>query len=161
MLEILGINNDDEENINLVPFYERSNNINRLLDEFIRLREELRDLATADESESSEEKIKPKAKKRGRPKARSLTRSQNKRNENEFQSDPEISNKIFQLGSLWYDVPKKILDFQLKKGKIYCRVEWNKRYDGSYALNSLVESSRIAVIYPKLLIKFYETKLKF
>lgn len=63
-------------------------------------------------------------------------------------------------GNLRCDVPARVVSGKYDQGKIYCKVEWNARYDGTVPENSYMETSILSEFYPKLLIQFYESKLK-
>ncbi len=68
----------------------------------------------------------------------------------------------FVSGKIECDIPKSILSARLfEKTEVICLVEWKKRYDGSQPLQSYVSNKILRVKYPKLLIEYYEYKIKY
>jgi hypothetical protein len=75
--------------------------------------------------------------------------------------DSENSKQVSTPGSLEYDIPQKIVSAKMGVNKeVLCRIEWNKRYDGSIPDHSYISNKILKQIYPQLLIDYYESKLR-
>jgi hypothetical protein len=72
----------------------------------------------------------------------------------------EESSKI-QEGTLLFDIPKRIIRIQKDgENQLQLLIEWSRRYDGKLPLPSFVYSDPFKEHYSKMLLEFYEDKLK-
>jgi hypothetical protein len=58
-------------------------------------------------------------------------------------------------------IPAKVLTVKEMNYKLYALVEWSESSDGTIPESCLVPSELLTDTYPKVLIAFYETKIKF
>lgn len=77
----------------------------------------------------------------------------------------EVENLIFEEresvpGNLNCDIPDKIANAKFSGNELLCLIDWKKRYDGTKPLNSYVSNKILRNFYPKLLIDYYESKIK-
>jgi hypothetical protein len=63
-------------------------------------------------------------------------------------------------GDLEYDIPQKITHARMSGSEVMCQVEWKKRYDNSKPKQSYVSNKILKQQYPKLLLDYYESKIK-
>jgi hypothetical protein len=73
----------------------------------------------------------------------------------EFQGVDDLVNEIKD------QIPERITTVKDHNGEIYALVIWQPNSDGISPDSCYIKSSLLAEIYPKLLIEFYETKIKF
>jgi hypothetical protein len=58
-------------------------------------------------------------------------------------------------------IPNKVLTVKEFNGKLYALVDWAESSDGTMIEQCYVPSDLMTDCYPKVLIAFYETKIKF
>jgi chromobox protein 5 len=74
----------------------------------------------------------------------------------------KTENDVEVMSNLGANVPEEVISVKRDKGKeIMCLVKFKERADGIIIDNSYVPSSVMREYYPKVLIKFYESKIKF
>ncbi len=79
-------------------------------------------------------------------------------------SDFIIEVDYEEKGDLSKDIPEKIINVgKINKSskELYCEIKWKKGKDGIQKKNSIVKTSEIKELYPKMLIDFYESKIVF
>ena len=92
--------------------------------------------------------------------------------ENKTPSDEEIisvSDDVKEVdykekGDLMKDKPKKIVNvgrFNKYDKELYCEIKWKKGKDGVRKKNTIVKTSEMKELYPKMLFDYYESKLFF
>jgi chromobox protein 5 len=81
----------------------------------------------------------------------------------EFKEKKEEENKNSEiLGSLGINVPEEVVSVKRDADQqILCLVKFKERPDGITPEDAFVPSSILRELYPKILIKFYESKIKF
>ncbi len=58
-------------------------------------------------------------------------------------------------------IPEKVLTVREIKGTLFALVQWFESSDGTIYEKCYVPSDLLTDLYPKTLIAFYETKIKF
>ena len=79
-----------------------------------------------------------------------------------LQTNPEttIKSKVLDpKGNILFDTPLKLLDGEFKNEKLYIRVEWKKRKDGSIPESSLCLFSDVRAKVPDMVLSLLESKV--
>ena len=81
--------------------------------------------------------------------------------ENE-EEEPVEKNEAGVMTDFDYNIPEEVISVKRDKdGQILCLVKFRERSDGILPENAYVPSSLLKDVYPKILINYYESKIKF
>ncbi len=83
------------------------------------------------------------------------------KNESASGSKTEKSDEIPILRDIEDNIPKKINSVKKFEGELFSLVEWEERSDGLTPDPAYIPSMLLRKLNPKLLIHFYESKIKF
>jgi hypothetical protein len=87
------------------------------------------------------------------------TKEKKKLDEDEERSE---KNEMNVINELEFNIPEEVLSVKRdKEGQILCMVKFKERSDGISPENAYVPSSVLRDLHPKILIKYYESKIKF
>jgi len=90
-----------------------------------------------------------------------LINSLPQKNETERVLRTEKSDEIPILRDIEDNIPKKINSVKKFEGELFSLVEWEERSDGLTPDPAYIPSLLLRKLNPKLLIQFYESKIKF